>query len=75
MKQKVKQLGSSLLGLVLASEAFASGGVAKTVKWYEVILPSLHIDHKWEPTLGSLACTVLIFIAGLKYKAKVAASG
>ena len=75
MKLRVKQLLSLLAVVVGASEALAAGGVAKTVNWYEIFLHSVHIDHKWEATLGSIACSVLILIAGIKYRTSVSASG
>lgn len=60
--------------LSLSDAAFAAGGIPHTINYYGLVAHALHIDPKWEPTLGALLVLAVLTLIGIYFKSSLAKS-
>jgi F-type H+-transporting ATPase subunit a len=65
----------SLLGFSSLAQASEGGGIPHQISYYGIIADRLNLGEPWVPTIGALFVTVVLLLAGLKFKASIAADG
>lgn len=60
--------------LSLSDVAFAGGGIPHTINYYGIVAHKLHIDPKWEPTLGAVLVLIVLTLMGVYFKGSLAKS-
>ncbi len=51
--------------------ALASDSVPKFINYYSIILHKLHLDHIWQPTVGSILVTGVVLVVGLRFRSSL----
>jgi F-type H+-transporting ATPase subunit a len=65
---------AAALGILSISDVAFAAGIPHTINYYDIVAHTLHIDPKWEPTLGALLVLAVVTLMGLYFKASVAKS-
>ncbi len=79
MDKKTFKILVPLMILGWSASAWAAGGGAPIISYYEILLHGLGLDHhqieEWKPVIGALMTLLLTLLIGLSYKKSVQKAG